>query len=99
MTDAQYYLDQAQREIDGYERGAAGMERQMNKMGEEISRYRRLCRELVKGGFLADAAYADIWHHLKEAAPAEVPKCCNGTGYADYAAVPCRDPKCPVKFK
>lgn len=22
--------------------------------------------------------------------------CCNGTGFADYAAVPCPDPKCPV---
>ena len=24
------------------------------------------------------------------------PACCGGTGYADYAAVPCPDPKCPV---
>ena len=23
--------------------------------------------------------------------------CCHGTGYADYAAVPCPDPACPVQ--
>lgn len=23
-------------------------------------------------------------------------ECCDGTGYADYAAVPCPNPKCPV---
>lgn len=22
--------------------------------------------------------------------------CCNGTGFADYAAVPCPNPRCPV---
>lgn len=22
--------------------------------------------------------------------------CCDGTGFADYAAVPCPDPRCPV---
>lgn len=26
----------------------------------------------------------------------KVSTCCNGTGYADYAAVPCPNPKCPV---
>lgn len=25
--------------------------------------------------------------------------CCNGTGYADYAAVPCPNPDCPVPIE
>lgn len=27
-----------------------------------------------------------------------LPTCCGGTGFADYAAVPCPDPTCPVRF-
>jgi hypothetical protein len=28
--------------------------------------------------------------------PATDSSCCDGTGYADYAAVPCPNPRCPV---
>jgi len=96
VSDAEYYISQIQRQLDGYELGAASMEQQMDKLIEENNRYRRLCRGLVAGGFLADDAYSDHWPLLAAAAPGEIPKCCAGTGFADYASVPCSSPKCPV---
>ena len=35
----------------------------------------------------------DVHAALQRARPAP---CCGGTGLADYAAVPCPDPECPV---
>jgi hypothetical protein len=36
------------------------------------------------------------WHLIDEASPGWT-ECCEGTGFADYAAVPCPNPSCPTK--
>jgi hypothetical protein len=55
--------------------------------------------------FPVSEAYADVigqkWDMCRECGEVEQPgpdtagaKCCNGTGFADYASVPCPNPEC-----
>jgi hypothetical protein len=51
----------------------------------------------LRAELLQVAAVAAAWVEAIDRRPAPVTStCCDGTGFADYAAVPCPDPKCPV---
>lgn len=74
--------------IESWDAAIESTERAMESMERQMDRYQKQYEDEIKN---LRTKVADLEMRLKRVSP-----CCDGTGYADYAAVPCPDPKCPV---